>query len=407
MAIHWQDGMAEQENVAKAPSRADDKDEIDVIDVAIVAARYKRLLVLLPLLVGAVVAAVSLLLPNIYSASVRLLPPQQNQSGAAALLSQLGGMGGAAASVAGIKNPSDLYVGMLRSRTVADRLIGQFDMKRLYDTSSAEKARGELQKNTDIHASKDGFITVRFDSEDQQLVARVANAYVDELTRLTRVLAVTEASQRRMFFERQLEQAKNNLAIAEIALKGALDTRGVISVDVESRAMMESLARMRAQTSAKEIQLNAMRAFLTPTNPEFRRVQEELGSLRNQLARLENGSGAAADGGRTDGKGGVENIKLLRDVKYFQMLYELLAKQYEVARLDEAKDPAMIQVLDAAITPERKSRPARAVMVLMSVLAGLVLAIIWIFIAEGRRKAATSPEGKARWAELKFHLGLK
>jgi tyrosine-protein kinase Etk/Wzc len=409
MALQRHNGMAEHTNVAGKSELASEKDEVKVIDIAIVAARHKRLLLLLPLGVGLVAAAISLALPNVYSATAKLLPPQQNQSSAAALLSQIGGMAGSAASAAGIKSPSDLYVGLLKSRTVADRLVDQYGLKKLYDTPSQEAARTQLQEGTDISAGKDGFITIRFESKDQQLVARVANSYVEELVRLTRVLAVTESSQRRMFFERQLERAKNNLAAAEIALKGALDTRGVISVDSESRAVMETVARLRAQASAKEIQLNSMRAFLTPSNPEFRRVEEELSSLRTQVSKLENGraDASSAEDQSASKQVGVENIKLLRDVKYYQMLYELLAKQYEVARLDEAKDPAMIQVLDAAMVPERKSSPRRAVIVLLSIIASFVAAVVWIFLADARRKAMASADGAARWAELKLHLGLK
>jgi tyrosine-protein kinase Etk/Wzc len=361
--------------------------EIDVVEMLTVLARYKKYLIVVPLIVATVAALISFAIPNTYKATARLLPPQQAQSGAAALLSQLGGMAGAAAGAAGIKNPNEMYIGMLRSRTIGDKLIQHFNLKQVYDTKSQEKALKTLAEMTTIGAGKDGLITIEVEHPDQKTVAKLTNQYVQELIKLTNVLAVTEAAQRRVFFEQQLERSKDNLAKAEINLKQALDSRGVISVDGDSRAMVETVGRLRAQISAKEIQINSMRAFVTTTNPEFRRANEELSSLRGELSNLENGRGesAAAPGPATN-KAGLENIKILRDVKYYQMLYELLAKQYEAARLDEAKETSVIQVLDAAVEPERKFKPKRAIIVMLSAFAGFFISIIWIFVSELKRR---------------------
>jgi uncharacterized protein involved in exopolysaccharide biosynthesis len=231
---------------------------------------------------------------------------------------------------------------------------------------------------------------------------------VDELIQLTRVLAVTEASQRRVFYEKQLEAAKDNLARAEISLKGALYTRGVISVDSESRGIVETLGRLRAQVSAKEIQLDAMRAFVTKSNPEYKRTEEELNSLKTELSKLENGrSGNSDNSAQGSAAGGFENIQLLRDVKYYQMLYELLAKQYEAARLDEAKNPSVIQVLDSAVEPERKFKPRRSVIVVLSTFGAFLFAVLWAFFSESRKRALASTEGAAQWSEFKSHLRFK
>jgi uncharacterized protein involved in exopolysaccharide biosynthesis len=247
------------------------------------------------------------------------------------------------------------------------------------------------------------------EDKDQKLVARLANSYVTELLGLTKVIAVTEAGQRRMFFERQLEQAKDNLTKSEVSLKGALDRRGVISVAGESRAIVETVGRLRAQVSAKEIQLSSMRAFVTATNPDYKRVEEELISLRGELSKLENGRNPSAeDPAEPAGKpSGIENIKLLRDVKYYEMLYELLAKQYEVARLDEAKDTSVVQVLDPAIEPERKEKPHRGLIVALSAMTALLAAIAWAFIVDTRQKTLSSETGSEQWNELKSHLRFK
>lgn len=385
------------------------KEGFRFVDAAIVLAKHKRVVLGIPVLAALISAAVSFALPSTYKATTKLLPPQQQQSSASALLSQLGGTAAAAAGVAGLKNPSDLYIGMLKSRTVADRLITKYDLKKVYETESQDTARKELEANTAIVSGKDGIISIEVEDKNQKLVARLANGYVDELLQMTRNLAVTESSQRRLFYEQQLELAKNNLAKAEISLKNGLDVNGMVSVDTDSRAIMETMARVRAQITTKEIQLNSMNAFVTANNPDYRRVQEELNSLRSQLSSLENGRPELNQQNRatdTGGKG-IDNIKLLRDVKYFQMLYEMLAKQYEIARLDEAKEPSLIQVMDPALDPERRFKPRRTFIVILSTLFGLFLSIVYAFAVDARRKVLMVPAERQRWEELKTLLRLR
>lgn len=383
--------------------------DFNIVDVLIVLARRKKLILTFPFLVAVVVAGITLALPNIYLANTRLLPPQQSQSAAGALLSQLGGIAGAVAGGTGLKSPSELYISMLKSRTVADRLIERFELKKAYDTTSQEKARRLLAESTEISAGKDGLITIQVEDQDQQRVALLANSYVDELARLTKTLAVTEAAQRRLFFERQLEISKNNLANAEAAMKNALDKNGVISVDAQSRAVVGTVSSLRAQISAKEIQIGSMRSFVTETNPDYLRAQSELRSLRAELNKLENGREVNSEKMvETEGKSeGLANIKILRDVKYHEMLYQLLSKQYEAARLDEAKDSSIIQVLDPATTPEQKFKPKRALIVVLSAFLAGVLAVIWALFSESKRRALALPEQAARWSELKRHLRAK
>jgi tyrosine-protein kinase Etk/Wzc len=385
-------------------------DEIELMDVLIAMAKHKKTLLAVPVAAALISAAVTFFMPNVYQATARLMPPQQAQSATAGLMAQLGSIGSLATGLSGLKNPNDLYVAMLNSRTIADKLIEKYGLKRVYDVDSLERTRKELADNTHISAGKDGLITINVESKDKTLVAKLANGYISELVDLTRVLAVGEASQRRLFYERQLQGAKNDLARAEIALKSGLDERGVVSVDSESRAIVETIARVRAQVSAKEIQLRSMQAFVTPTNPAYRKAEEELFSLRDGLSKLENGRGDGATGGgatsagNMSGKAGLQNIQTLRDVKYYQMLYEILAKQYEAARLDEAKDPANIQVLDAAIDPERKIKPKRMLIVLGAGITAFVLSLFYITLGVMKEKALTLPERASRWVEFKRHL---
>lgn len=379
--------------------------ELDLLEILLVLLGRKKLIGFFPIGVAVVVGAVSLAVPNKYSASTNILPPQQAQSGAASLLAQLGGVASMAAGVSGIKNPNDLYVGMLRSRTVTDKLVQKFGLVKAYGLNSNEKTRAELAERTSVLAGKDGIITISVEDENPVRASEIANQYVKELFSLTNSLAVTEAGQRRLFFERQLELTKNNLASAEVNLKQSLSAKGVISVDTESKAIVETVSRLRAQISAKEIQLRSAQAVYTPENREYKALQEDLSSLRVELSKLENGSNSTVTAASQAPSGqnkfeGLDNIKALRDLKYHQMLYELLAKQYEAARLDEAKEAPLVQVLDSAIPPERKSKPKRLFIVLASYFVSLSLAIVFVLCSEAKRKAMLIPERANKWRKL-------
>ena len=387
-------------------------DEISLLDLLIVLAKHKRLVLGLPLVVAIAAAIVSLLLPNIYTGTTRILPPQQSASAATALLNQLGGaaglLAGATGGALGIRNPNDLYVGMLKSRTVADNLITRFDLSKVYEEVLQSSTRNSLQSNTTIAAGRDGIITIEVDDKDSKRAAELANAYADELMNLTKILAVTEASQRRLFFERQLLQVKDNLTAAEIAARQGLQKGGLAQVDAQGRSMIEVTARLRAQISVKEVQIGSMRTFAAEGNPELQRTQQELEALRRELARVEGSSPIAAIGrGETSGGSGLDNLGRLRDVKYYEFLYELLAKQYELAKIDEAKDATIIQVMDKAIEPDRKSKPRRSLIVLLSAFLALFVAILWAFFREARERAKADPETRSRLLRLRDYLRWK
>jgi len=403
---------SENRKDARAEENASADDEVSLLDLLIVLAKHKRLVLGLPLVVAIAAAIVSLLLPNIYTGTTRILPPQQSASAATALLNQLGGaagvLAGATGGALGIRNSNDLYVGMLKSRTVADDLISRFDLGKTYDEARLSDIRKRLEKETTITSGKDGIIVIEVDDKDPKRAAEIANAYVDGLTKLTRVLAVTEASQRRLFFERQLVQAKDNLTAAEIAARQGLQKGGLAQVDAQGRSMIEVTARLRAQVSSKEVQLGAMRTFAAEGNPELQRTQQELEALRRELARIE-GSSPVNPGGRADASGnaGLNNLSRLRDVKYYEFLYELLAKQYELAKIDEAKDASVVQVMDKAMEPDRKSKPKRTLIVLLSIVVAGLIAILWAFVREAGEKAKRDPERARRLGELKALLRFR
>lgn len=382
-------------------------DEISLLDLLIVLAKHKKLILGLPALAAILAAGISLLLPDVYTGSTKILPPQHSESTTAAMLAQLGGLAGLAGGVTGIKSPNDLYVGMLMSRTIADNLIKRFDLNTRYDQKYPSGTRKELAKLTTISPGKDGIIAIDVDDEDPKRAAELANAYVDELFGLTKVLAVTEASQRRLFFERQLDQARENLSKAEIAARQALQKRGLVQVEGQGRAIVEMTATLRGKISAKEVQIGAMRAFATDSNPDLMLAQKELESLKRELARIEGTSeGKSPQVPASDGSG-IDSSALLRNVKYHETIYELLAKQYEIAKVDEARESPVVQVMDKAIEPDRRSRPKRTLIVLLSAIVALFVGMFWAFVREGMEKASTDARQSERLKVFKRHLAWR
>ncbi len=369
-----------------AEENASADDEVSLLDLLIVLAKHKRIVLGVPFAAAVATAIVSLFLANIYTGTTRILPPQQSASAATALLNQLGGvfggLAGAAGGALGVRNPNDLYVGMIKSRTIADNLIARFELNRVYRQELQANTRKVLESNTVVNAGKDGIIVIEVEDKDPKRAAELSNAYVDELTKLTKVLAVTEASQRRLFFEHQLEQAKDNLTVAEVAARQGLQKGGLAQVDAQGRSMIAVTARLRAEISAKEVQLGAMRTFAAEGNPELQRTQQELEALRRELARIEGSTPVATIGKKEASGSGLDNLSRLRDVKYYEFLYELLTKQYELAKIDEAKDATVIQVLDKAIEPETKTRPKRTLICILAAFVTGILAVIWVLVRE-------------------------
>lgn len=350
------------------------------LDLLIILGRHRARLALWPLGAAAAALVVSLLWPQTFTAVTRILPPQQGQSTAAAMLGQLGGgLASLAGGSLGIKNPSDLYVGMLKSQTVANALIERFKLKEAYGEALLVDARRELAVNSRFASDKSGIITIEADAHDPALAADLANAYVEQLHKLTGTLAVTDAAQRRAFFEQQLQLTKEKLAESELKLRQGIERGGLVSVDAQGRAAIETGARLRAQISAKEIQLGAMRSYATPANPDLQRAEKELAAMRQELERLETGSPDGATPRGADARG-VENIRLVREVKYNEVMFELLARQYEMARVDEAKEAPIVQVLDRAAVPERKSGPRRGLIVVGAALLGLFVGLLSAFV---------------------------
>lgn len=377
------------------------------LEPLIILAKRKRFIMFFVGAVFIISAVLSLLLPKAYTATTKILLPKENTSIASAMLGQLGPLIGAAGKDLGIRSPNDMYVAMLRSRTVADDLVDRFSLMSVYHKKFRVDAQKRLDAATEISAGRDDVITISVEDRNPRRAADIANGYVEELAKLTKTLAVTDASKRRLFFEQEVKTASDELASAEDALKRTEEKTGIIQLDSQAKAMVQGFAELRAQLAAKEVQVQAMKSFAAPENPDLLRAEQEVAALRAELARLERGGSGSSLTDVTLEKvpaAGLEYVRRLRDVKYRETLWELLTKQYEIARIDESKDAAIVQVLDNAVPPEKRSWPPRTALVLASTLLALLVAISAAFVMEWLQKAYEDPQFSARWQLLKFYL---
>jgi tyrosine-protein kinase Etk/Wzc len=364
--------------------------DLSLMEILRVLLSHKMPVLGMPFVVGLVATGIAFLLPNIYTGRAVLMPPQQQQSNATAMLNQLGVLAGVASTTLGIKNPNDLYVGMLRSRTVADALIARFGLKERYEEDTQIETRRALARETEVTSGKDGLIVVEVRDKDPQVAAKLANAYVEELSKLTQTLAISEASQRRLFFEQQLTKAKEELITAELELKKTQEKTGTIVLTEQGKATIEAAAVLRGQVAAKEVELAAMRTFAASDNPDYRRRQEELRGLRTQLAKIErNTKQDTGDILLPMGKMpavGLEYARRLRDLKYQETIFELMAKQFEIAKLDEARDSTLIQLVDSAVPPDLKSAPSRLTIISLAMFFSfLAVASYFVYTRLWRR----------------------
>jgi tyrosine-protein kinase Etk/Wzc len=383
-------------------------DEVHLLDLLVVLAQHKLLVIGMPVLFGGLATVASLMMPPMFASEAKLMPPQQQTSGVTAMLGELGGLASAAGGLGGIKSPGDLYVGLLESRTVAYNLIARFKLKERYK-GTTDVVREALARNTQISIGrKDGLISITVTDKDPQFAADLANAYVDELIKLTHTMALTEASQRRLFFEKQLLEAKDQLANAEVALRKTQEKTGLIQPEGQVQALITNAAQLRGTIVAKEVQLNSIRTFAAGQNPELLRAEEELRSLRAQLGKLEKVQ-SSKDGSFMVPTGnlpevGVEYVRSMRNVKYYETIFELLSKQFELAKIDEAKNSSSVQVLDKALPADNKFKPKRSVIVLAGVAFGTVFGILLAFCHAGLRRSRDNVAARQRWQRLSSAL---
>lgn len=388
----------------------DDGPTVGLLDLLTWLGEGKRLIGGVTLAAAVLSGGYAFTRPNIFTARTTLLPPNsQQQSGSAAALAALGSLGGLAGSIGG-KTPDELYVSLLRSDTLQRALDARFDLKKRYEVETYETLRLTLPNYIRATADKkSGVITLEVDDKDPKFAADLANAHAGEITKLLSRLAVSEAQQRRVFFEMQLKDTKENLIKAEQALREVQEKSGMVVLDKQAEAIIEAVAQLKTRIAQSEIRLKVLRTSTTAENPDVRLLVSELAALRSELARMESSGGGSASGDKAGSKAsgidipiaslpsaGLDYVRAAREVKFQETMLASMLRQFEVAKLDEAKDAPALQQVDVALPPDRKSKPKRAVIMLGATLAALVLASAWTVWRRYTRLARELDPDRAR-----------
>jgi tyrosine-protein kinase Etk/Wzc len=385
----------------------DDGPSISLVDLLTWVGEGKRSIAVVTIAAALLSLVYAMLLPPQFTARTTLLPPASQQSGgASAALAALGALGGLTGGL-GAKTPDELFVALLKSDSVIRALDARFDLKTRYELKTFEELRKSLPDRVRVASDrKSGVISVEVDDKEPKFAAELANAHADEIKKLLGRLAVSEAQLRRVFFEQQLKETKDNLIKAELSLRAVQEKSGVIVLDKQAEALITSVAQLRAMIAEREVQLKVLRTSATGENPDVLRLNSELAAMRVELSRMESSraspSGSAVDipVGRIPGAA-IDYVRARRELKLQETLLESMVRQFEIAKLDEAKEGPVLQQVDVALPPDRKSKPARALIVLACTMFGLLASLIVIV---WRRYAAlvraSDPQHAAAWQAM-------
>ena len=386
-------------------------DEIDLLDLLIVLAKRKKLIFWMTFIFGIVSIAYVLLVPPIYRASTRILPPMAGKQSVAMSMMSQAGIPGFAADALGIKTPGDLVVGIATSRTVQNKLIDQFDLMNHFETENMDFTREALSSATSANTdAKSGIVSIAFEDKDPEFASQVANAYVKELQGLLQTLAVSEASQQRLFLEGQVRETQLELLRSETALAEYQKKTGILNAGQQASALMSAIATFRARISAKEVELKTAQTFASANNPRIQQLKAEIASLKEEMTKLEEKASSGTSGTFSLSElpdAGLEYLRKLRDQTFYEPLYGMLLKQLETARMAEAQEPSIIQVIDEAVPPQVKAKPKRKQVVILATVLGFFLSIFLAFVFEFVEKAGLDPERKGKLHTLKNHLRLR
>jgi uncharacterized protein involved in exopolysaccharide biosynthesis len=401
----------EEKVAGTEPEVAGGRNKADLIELLLALARGKKAILKVTITAALLATIVSFLLPKTYTATSTILPPQQKQSALNSMLGQIGAIAGLSGGDLGLRNPDDVFVAMLTSRTIEDNLINRFDLRKAYRVKRYQDAEKKLKQNSEVIATKEGLISISVTDRDPKRAAEIANAYVQQLYNVNQNLAITEASQRRLFYEQQIKAEQRQLSSAELALTQVQEKSGLLQPEAQARAIIGGIADLRAQVATHEVQLRTMRSYATENNPELQRAETELAGMRSELAKLEHSNAAAGNGNlaipaRQMPEAELEYLRRSREVKYHEALYEFLGKQLEAARIDEGQNAILIQVVDTAVAPERKSGPKRLLIVVVSTMAAFLVACLAVLLIEALRRKHQDPSQGPRlallWHSLKF-----
>ena len=392
-----------------------DDDEIDLLDLLIVLAKHKKLILGLTTLFAVLSIAYALLATPIYQASTKIMPPTSNkQSHMMSMMAQAGLPSfatGLATDALGIKTPGDLFVGLANSRTIQDKLIKRFDLMTRYESENLDLTRENLSDVTSAATdAKTGLINISVEDKDPSFAAQLANAYVEELQVFLEKIAISDAAQQRLFLEEQVKETQVNLLKAENELTEYQKKTGILNAGQQASSLMSAIATFRARISAKEVELQAAETFASPNNPRIQKLRAEVKGLKEQIQKLE----AQATEGSEESfnlselpDAGMEYLRKMRDQKFYETLYGMLLSQFEQAKMAEAQEPAIIQVIDEAVPPQLKAKPKRKQVVVLATVLGFFLSIFMSFVMEFIENATTDNERNEKLKLLKKHLSLR
>ncbi|MBI3350588.1 MAG: lipopolysaccharide biosynthesis protein [Burkholderiales bacterium] len=357
-------------------------------NVILVPLLHWKKVILGSILVTAVAIACTFIVAPTYTARASFLPPQ-SQSSASTAIASLSALSSLAGGIANIKTPADQFVALMQSVTISDRIIDSFKLREVYGKDYLSDTRKLLTKNVRVAAGKkDGIISLEVDDETPERAAAMANAYITELKSFTATLAITEAQQRRVFFEEKLTSIKESLKDAQSKLQATgFDIK---ALRAEPKAAAEAYARLKAEVTASSVRLQTLRSTLTNSAPEIKQAEAALGALQQQLAGAESPS--------TPGES-ANYVSAYRDYKYQEALFELISRQYEVARLDESREGALIQVIDAAAPPDKRSSPKRSIVAAVAMVTALI-GLSAFFVARHLWRKKLRAQLKSQWLAL-------
>ncbi len=373
-----------------------------------------------------VVTIVAFLIPNRYESTTRLMPAEKESSsgsglammaamaggsssgsggggGASSLLGGGSSLGGIASELLGTHDPGAVWSDMLASRTIKDRIIERFDLRKVYGVKYWDRARQRLTKNTEISLDrKSGVITINVTDRDRHRAQQMAQAYVDELDRLVALVSTSAARRERVFLEQRLQQVKHDLADASAQFAKYASNNTVVDVDAQTKAMVEGAAALQGQLIAAQSELDGLQQIYTSNNVRVRSLKARVDELRSQLQTM-GGSNASLDSTVTASDPsqsdqlypsirklpllGVRWLDLYHEAKIQEAVYGMLTEEYESAKIEEAKEIPTVKVLDSASWPERKSSPPRVLIIFLGVFLSCSGGVVWVL-------------GRAAWQQM-------
>ena len=373
------------------------EEDVSFLDILTVIGHHKGMILGMTLIFTLVAVVVSLIMTPIYTGRSLVMPPQHQQSSASSALAGLSSVTGLAGGAFGLKSQDDMYISFMTSEGFQKKIIDRFDLHSRYHSDLLIDARQALNKHVRLGSDKkSSLMSIEVDDTDPVFAANMANAYVQELGIFLGKIAITEAQQRRLYFENQIKKTQDDLAQAETTFRETQERSGLQIPSAVADIGIKEIAELHGQIRARELQLQAMSYFATHQNAEVKKLMTELLAMRAHLGKLEMGSSTEGS------KGALQQGALLayRNMKVQESILESLVKQYEFAKVDESKDAPLVQVVDAASPPERRTSPKRTVMVLESAMAGLFLGIVFAFVRNMFLNTQESHEGREKLQAL-------